>query len=204
LTRAFAAAVAGDSAACERALAAALRAGLSPAAAVESFRMVHLFAGFPRNLTALEALRAALPVPAKGKSTKGADSRRNTSRRATGRARRSAGRAVFAAIYGPQARAVRAYLTDLDPDVASWIEGHAYARVLSRPGLSVRVRELLAVAALAATAQEKQLASHVRGALRCGATAADVARALAGAAPFVRPGLLPRLRALARDASKRA
>ncbi|MCC6405679.1 MAG: carboxymuconolactone decarboxylase family protein [Planctomycetes bacterium] len=60
------------------------------------------------------------------------------------------------------------------PDFAAFIEGHAYGRILARPGLEPSVRELLACAALAVLGQERQLASHVRGALRCGASSAAV------------------------------
>ena len=45
-------------------------------------------------------------------------------------------------------------------------------------GLGADRRELLAVCALAALGQERQLASHVRGAVRCGATADEVRSAL--------------------------
>ena len=54
----------------------------------------------------------------------------------------------------------------------------AYGRVLARPGLSVRTRELLAVAALQALAQKPQLIAHGRGALRCGADRDEVRAAL--------------------------
>lgn len=176
LSRAFAAAVAGERAETERALRAAFRAGLEKETAFEAFRMVHLFAGFPRNLTALEALHAAVPK----------DTRRRPPRRERVReGNPAAGRAAFGRIYGAQADAVRETLTALDPAVARWIAVHAYGRVLSRPGLRLRERELLAVAALAASRQEKQLASHARGAVRCGARPAEVRAAIEAARPFL-------------------
>ncbi len=130
--------------------------------------MVHLFAGFPRALSALEALRAARS--------------RRSSASSVDRARPEAGRRAFERIYGLQADPVRRLLRDLDPCVARWIRDHAYGRVLSRPGLPLRDRECLAVAALVATHQEKQLVSHVRGAERSGASVrAILACARAGA-----------------------
>ena len=45
----------------------------------------------------------------------------------------------------------------------------AYGRILSRPGIDVTTRELLAVAALAALSQIPQLVAHARGALQFGA-----------------------------------
>ena len=62
-------------------------------------------------------------------------------------------------------------LNALHPDLASWVVRDGYGRVLSRGGLAIRERELLAVAALAALGGlEKQLESHVRGARRVGAS----------------------------------
>ena len=66
-------------------------------------------------------------------------------------------------------------LNALHPDLAVWIVRDGYGRVLSRPGLTARERELLAVAALAALGGlEKQLESHVRGARRVGASEAEI------------------------------
>ena len=56
--------------------------------------------------------------------------------------------------------------------------GHAYGSVLSRDGLDARDRELLAVVMLAATGHDRQLASHARGAIRCGAEPQEVTAAL--------------------------
>jgi 4-carboxymuconolactone decarboxylase len=60
------------------------------------------------------------------------------------------------------------------PDLADWILADGYGRVLSRPGLPIRERELIVVAVLSALKLPKQLDSHVRGALRVGATAREV------------------------------
>jgi 4-carboxymuconolactone decarboxylase len=131
--------------------------------------MVHLFGGFPRMLAAFEALARAAPR----------DRPATLSRRETAdRVRAATGRGLFDRIYAESAPAVRAWIRKLDPLAARWIAEHAYARVLARPGLSPRERELLAVAALAATRQRKQLVAHARGALRCGATPAELDLAL--------------------------
>ena len=65
------------------------------------------------------------------------------------------------------------------PELAEWILDDGYGRVLSRPGLSIRERELIVVAVLSALRLPKQLESHVRGALRVGATPREVAAMLA-------------------------
>lgn len=81
------------------------------------------------------------------------------------------------------------------PALAVWIEEFGYGRVLARPGLSFRERELLAVAVLAALRLEPQAESHVRGALRSGATLKDVEgvlRACGLRMPPERPPTRPR------------
>jgi 4-carboxymuconolactone decarboxylase len=54
------------------------------------------------------------------------------------------------------------------------MEEQGYGRVLSRPGLVARERELITVAALAALGWERQLVSHLLGARRVGAGAQEV------------------------------
>jgi len=120
----------------------------------ETVRQVHLFAGFPRLVESLEAMDQAGGLGASGADE--ADERGD-------------GTALFDTIYGSNAATVRSRLEELDATFAEWIADHAYARVLARGGLSAARRELLAVAALAALGQERQLASHARGAVHCGA-----------------------------------
>jgi 4-carboxymuconolactone decarboxylase len=66
-------------------------------------------------------------------------------------------------------------MRDYHPELADWILEEGYGRVLSRPVLSIRERELIVVAVLSALRLPLQLESHVRGALRVGATAGEVA-----------------------------
>lgn len=80
------------------------------------------------------------------------------------------GEELFDRIYGAGADQVRELLAGYHPDLAGSIAGHAYGRILARPGLDAASRELCAVAALFVTDQERQLASHARGAVRCGAS----------------------------------
>jgi alkylhydroperoxidase/carboxymuconolactone decarboxylase family protein YurZ len=65
-----------------------------------------------------------------------------------------------------------------------------YGRVLSRPRLSAQKRELVAVTVLAAGGWERQLTSHLLGARRLRAPAADIRAAvrlgLAGATAVTR------------------
>lgn len=145
----------------------------------------HLFAGFPRAVEAASVLAAV-----GGLGTPEPDELDRTSDPA-------AGRALFDAIYAENAATVRAALDEAHPELARWIAEHAYARVLARPGLAPDRRELAAVAALAAQGQDRQLASHARGAVRLGATRAELEEALTTLEGLVAPALLERAREVA-------
>jgi len=154
----------------------------------EALLQVHVFAGFPRLVEAYGVL-----AEAGGLGERGADERtpEGSDAAAAGMAldaERERGRALFDRIYGGDAAAVRALLEGYDADFAAWIEGHAYGRVLARPGLEPAMRELCAVCALAALGQERQLASHARGSLRLGATTDDVAGAIAAVEDLIGAG----------------
>ncbi len=146
----------------------AAEAGPEPltAEAKEVLLQCHLFCGFPRTIAALDHLRGAGIPPGVGSDPTPAPGSP------------AAGSALFERIYGEGAEGVRDHLQSLDPDLAELVAKHAYGTVLSRGGLDAPARELLAVVMLAATGHDRQLASHVRGAVRCGATPAQVSDAL--------------------------
>lgn len=149
----------------------------------EALLQAHVFAGFPRVveaygvLAAEGGLGAAEPDEILGEADQP-----------------DRGRALFERIYQEDSAKVRALLERGHPDFAAFIEGHAYGRILSRPGLAADRRELLAVAGLAALGQERQLASHVRGAIRCGATREEVAEVQELVADLVPPERAERTR----------
>lgn len=123
----------------------------------EAVLQTHLFGGFPRLVEAYGHL-----ADCGGLGAAAADEHESS-----GSAER--GTQLFDRIYGEGADPVRAMLTEHSADYAAMIAEHAYGRVLSRPGLDAASREMIASCALAALGQERQLASHARGALRCGA-----------------------------------
>jgi 4-carboxymuconolactone decarboxylase len=173
LARLFAAAVLGrfDEV---RALRLAAPEGEPDRAWREVVLQVHVFAGFPRGVETYGALAevGGLGTPAPDEClAEPEDFARAES--------------LFERIYAEQTPRVRALLADAHPDFSRWILGHAYGRVLTRPGLSAAQRELLAVVALAALGQERQLASHLRGAVRCGATPTHVRTLLEGVRDLV-------------------
>lgn len=130
----------------------------------EALLQVFLFAGYPRGITAFEALAevAAGPPPTEAPGDFAAR-----------------GEEVFRAVYGPHAAEVKRKLAALHPDFARFVLRDAYGQVLGRPFLGIGEREAMAVAMLAALDQDAQLKAHVKGALRVGVPG-----------PFVRAALL--------------
>jgi 4-carboxymuconolactone decarboxylase len=160
------------------ALRAAIRAGVTLRALRETLLQVHLFAGFPRAVNALEALERAAGgvLPAERPERAGAA------------AHRRRGVALFRRVYGADATRVLAAIGARHAEFRDWILVDAYGKVLGRRGLSAAERECLAVALLASLDLPRQQIPHVRGALRCGATVAEVRAALAGVRHLAPPG----------------
>ncbi len=129
----------------------------------ETLLQTHLFAGFPSVVEALRVLSriGGLGKPASEEEAHEADDFER-------------GQKLFSAVYGSNEELVRRQIASAHPLFERWVLGHAYGRVLSRDGLAPRMRELLAVTCLCAQGLERQLASHVRGAIALGATRNDV------------------------------
>ena len=89
-----------------------------------------------------------------------------------------AAQALFARIYGPNEASVRAMLKTFHGDVHDFVLEAAYGRILTRPHLGPRVREVLAVAVLAAQDQLRQFVAHARGALHFGSNLAELRETL--------------------------
>lgn len=88
------------------------------------------------------------------------------------------GRRICATVYGGQYERLRQNIAALHPDVEQWMLTEGYGKVLGRPGLSLRMRELCIVVLLAAQTAPAQLYSHLRGARNAGASRDDVEEAL--------------------------
>lgn len=131
--------------------------------------MVHVFAGVPRGVEAYAVIEAAGGL--------GRPDSEELLEPATG------GEALFARIYAESTEDVRAMLARGHPLYARWVLDYSYGRVLCRPGITPDRRELYACAALAVmVGHERQLASHARGAVRCGATQDEVLAVIEGVA----------------------
>jgi len=159
--------------------------GAADATAVEEVILQsHLFVGFPDALSALGAWReiAGLPAPPASAEDPAAWEAR--------------GERVCEAVYGANYGKLRENVRTLHPDFEGWMVAGGYGRVIGRPGLELKTRELCIAALLAVWNVPRQLHSHLRGALNAGASVAEVDRAVDVACAFVAADAEARVRAL--------
>ena len=134
----------------------------------------YLFAGFPRTLNAMREWRRVHPDPVAPPAGGTPDSWR------------AAGERTCAVVYGAFYERLRENIRHLHGALDEWMIMEGYGKVLSRPGLDLPRRELCIVAACAAAGQDRQLHSHLHGALNAGVAPAAVSstiNALAGIIP---------------------
>jgi 4-carboxymuconolactone decarboxylase len=77
-------------------------------------------------------------------------------------------------VYGRAYHKLLLNLRALHPALEDLVLVDAYGKVIGRPGLDLRRRELTTVAAIAVLGAAEQLHSHLRGALNTGASPAEV------------------------------
>jgi 4-carboxymuconolactone decarboxylase len=84
------------------------------------------------------------------------------------------GVAVCREVYGRAYHKLLVNLRALHPALEDLVLVDAYGKVIGRPGLDLKRRELCTVAATAVLGTAEQLHSHLRGALNTGAAAAEI------------------------------
>ncbi len=89
------------------------------------------------------------------------------------------GAAVCRAVYGRAYHKLLVNLRALHPALEDLVVVDAYGKVIGRPGLDLKRRELCTVAATAVLGTAEQLHSHLRGALNTGASGAEIDAVLA-------------------------
>ncbi len=89
------------------------------------------------------------------------------------------GAAVCREVYGRAYHKLLLNLRALHPALEDLVLVDAYGKVIGRPGLDLKRRELTTIAALAVLGTAQQLHSHLRGALNTGATAEEIDAVLA-------------------------
>jgi 4-carboxymuconolactone decarboxylase len=163
----LAAAIAGADEPGVRAALGGARAARVPERWVEELVLQsYLFSGFPRALNAAREWRRLYPDTAASLPT-GDVVRWRTD-----------GEATCAKVYGAMYEKLRRNIRELHPALDSWMIVEGYGKVLSRPALDLARRELCIVAACAASGQDRQLHSHLHGALNVGVAPAALATAI--------------------------
>ena len=143
---------------------------VDPVAVEEIILQSYLFAGFPRALNAARTWRAISGRPAPPE-----DAEASVGDLGFWRAR---GEETCAIVYGDHYEKLRRNIRELHPALDEWMIVDGYGKVLSRPGVDLRTRELCVVAACAVSGQQRQLHSHLRGALNAGSSAGEVGAVL--------------------------
>lgn len=144
----------------------AANAKVDPTWVEELILQTYIFAGFPRALNAAREWRRASGLPAPR-----FDDEASATHAEIWRAR---GEATCATVYGAAYERLRANVRELHPALDEWMIVEGYGKLLGRPGLDLRRRELCVVAMCGALEQERQLHAHLHGALNAGATPAEI------------------------------
>lgn len=153
----------------------------TPALWIEELLLqTYLFAGFPRALNGMREWRrlhkdAASPVRSTPESVA-----------------RAEGEETCATVYGAMYEKLRVNIRALHPLLDDWMILEGYGKVLSRPELDLPRRELCIVAACAAAGQDRQLQSHLHGAVNSGAPPKAVSETLEALRGVVGNDLLTR------------
>lgn len=139
----------------------------------------YLFAGFPRTLNAAREWRKV-----SGREAPHFDEGERLDRAEEWRRQ---GEATCAIVYGPFYEKLRSNIRALHPALDAWMIVEGYGKVLSRAALDLARRELCIVAACAASRQDRQLHSHLHGALHAGASEAAISDTLSAISTMVSP-----------------
>ena len=150
-------------------LAAARSAGVPDLLVEELLLQSLLVVGYPLTLVAFAAWReVAGPLPVAGNGEGEELAHEDWSSWA------KRGAVVCAEVYGRAYHKLLLNLRALHPALEDLVLVDAYGKLIGRPGLDLKRRELCTVAAIAVLGTARQLHSHLRGALNSGATRAEV------------------------------
>jgi 4-carboxymuconolactone decarboxylase len=156
----------GDPVALEASASRTISAGVPILAVDELMLQSVLTVGWPRALVAAGIWRTAMGEPASHAADDlDYEQHREWTRR---------GEATCRIIYGDHYDQLRNNVRALHPALEAWMVTEGYGRTLSRPGLALALRELCTVAQTAVLRTPRQLHSHLLGAMRSGASAAQI------------------------------
>jgi len=150
---------------------------VDPIAVEEIILQSYLFAGFPRALNAARAWRVASERPAPAEDPEAQIANLDMWR--------ELGERTCMIVYGDSYDRLRENVRQLHPALDEWMIVDGYGKVLSRPGVDLRTRELCIVAACAVAGQQRQLHSHLHGALNAGSSPGEVGLVLDALADLI-------------------
>jgi 4-carboxymuconolactone decarboxylase len=177
----------GDSAPLQARCRAAVAAETPPLWVDELLLQSVLMVGYPRALGGARVWREIRAAPA--------ESLEHDATAGSAEQWLARGEAVCRTVYGPNYEKLRANVRWLHPALDRWMVEEGYGRTLGRPGLDLVRRELCVIAQVAVLGAERQLHSHLRGALNAGARPPQVEAAL-GLAAQDAPASAPMARSL--------
>jgi 4-carboxymuconolactone decarboxylase len=149
-------------------LESALQQGISILLIRETILQTYLFAGYPAAINAFIVLNELTGTHSDFLREDGSSPEVWNER----------GEALSRKIYGSQFEKLMKNMNYLHPDLAEWMIQEGYGKVLARPFLSPRVRELVIVGMTAVLKVERQFHSHVRGSIHVGATKVEIRQIL--------------------------
>ena len=144
----------------------ALDEGITLAAIHEVMLQACVFCGFPRTINGFLVLHRCLRE--RGGDPDVPPPEALLDERAPDEMERM-GQELFRVIYRHNHEEVQQSLHLSHPELLRWVVQVVYGKVLSRPGLDSKIRELAAVAALTVLGVYPQLLSHIKGGLNLGA-----------------------------------
>lgn len=128
----------------------------------ETILQSYVFAGYPRALNAFTLWRRLSGAQAPSATSE------------DWAALEARGDEVCRRVYGRVYGRLRRNIARLHPDLDRWMVVEGYGKILGRPGLDLKWRELSAVAALAALGVRPQLHAHLQGAMNIGVPRARI------------------------------
>lgn len=179
-------------------IASALAAGATDSDIVEMVIQLSVYSGFPAALNAAGRARNVLSAPERPQ----ASVRKRVGPTRDDEKRLVRGAATLTATSGGSGADVVDSFKDVAPGLGKLIVAHCYGDIFYRPALNPKVRELGAIAALAAqgtVAAEKPLGVHIDSALNLGATREEIVETLFNIIPYAGYPLIEKALLIAQD-----
>jgi 4-carboxymuconolactone decarboxylase len=132
---------------------------ISPRKIYEAVLQTYLFCGFPSTIESLKAFNNVFNYKTDEYNVVNI---------------KSSGEKVCRIIYGANYPKLLKNMTSISPDLKNWMIQEGYGKVLSRPYLTLKQRELINVSILSTSYFPVQLLSHLIGAINAGSNAKEL------------------------------